>query len=47
MGLGEGELDKGSHKAQTSSYMIKNTKDIMSNIINIINTAVHYKNESC
>ena len=36
------ELDEGSQKAQTRSYKI-NTKDMMYNIINVINTSVCYK----
>ena len=37
----EGELDEGSQKVQTSSHKI-NTRDVMYNTINIINTAVCY-----
>ena len=40
-GVGEGELDSSSQKAQTSSYKV-NTKDVIFNMINIINTAVHH-----
>ena len=38
MELGEGELDKGSQMVQTSSYKI-NTRNVMFNMINTINTA--------
>ena len=36
------KMDEGSQKAQTRSYRI-NTKDMMYNIINVINTSVCYK----
>ena len=40
-GWGKGELDEGGQKVQTCSYEI-NTRDVMYNMINIINTAVCY-----
>ena len=35
-----GKLDEGNQKAQTSSYKINSTRDVMYNMINIINTAI-------
>ena len=37
-GWGQGYLDEGGQKVQTSSY-----RDVMYNMINIINTTVCYK----
>ena len=41
---GKRKLDESAEKVQTSSYKIRKyyTRDIMYNLINIINTAVHY-----
>ena len=42
-GIGEGELDEGSQKVQTSRYKIRKfTRDVTCNMKNIINTAVDY-----
>ena len=39
--MGEGELEEGDQKVQPSSYKKKiSTKDIMSKIITIVNTAI-------
>ena len=40
-GWEEGKLDEGGRKLQTPSYKI-NTRDVMYNMINIINTAICY-----
>ena len=40
--MGGGELDKGGQKVQTSSLGQISTRDVVYNVVNIINTAVCY-----
>ena len=40
--MGEWELDGGREKVHSSSYKLNKYKDVMYNLINIINTAVCY-----
>ena len=39
---GEGELDGGGQKVQTSSYEIKGTGDVLYNTMTVVNTAIWY-----
>ena len=40
--MGKGELDEDSQKVQTSTYRMSKCRDVMYNMIKIINTVVCY-----